>query len=122
MSNVIGYKLDFIQFTCESCGTVAVGKSRSRKYCDDCRYRRHVTTSKENKQREQVLNRESLTAFIKPTQPTEKPQYTLSEVAEAARKNGMTYGNYVYAWKSGRVKPPEKFPTKKKRGRKKRER
>lgn len=48
----------------------------------------------------------------------EKP--TLAEVNEAARKNNMSYGQYVCAWKAGKVEPPCKFPPKRrKRGLKK---
>lgn len=118
MSNVIGYKFNFIEFTCQRCGKVAVGKSKMRKYCDDCKYWLHLDSCKKNKQAEQERDRDSLTVIATPVKPIEKPTYTLAEVNAAARKHGMTYGNYVCAWENGTVEPPEKKPEKKKRGRK----
>ena len=117
MSNNVGYKLEFYELVCTECGSTYIGKSKARKFCDECRRKRHLASHRESwkrcYERDKVVN-----AIVIPA-PVEKPKFTLAEVNAAAKKNRMTYGNYVYQWAIGRVQPPEKFPAKKKRGRKK---
>lgn len=120
MSNFIGYKLDFVEFVCEGCGQISRGKTATRKYCDDCRQKRHLEAKSKSQKAIYEYNK-ALLAERNAAPVQAKPKFTLAEVNEAARKNGMTYGNYVYQLSIGKVEPPEKLQ-KKKRGRKKNDR
>lgn len=112
--------------TCEMCGKTIKRRNSTQKFCAECSNKAHKLRSsaygrekrkreKEAKQQQLVEQRKEETLY---EEPQEKRPYTLSEIAAAARKNNMTYGNYVFAWESGMVEPPERLQ-KKKRGRKK---
>lgn len=96
-------------FECELCGKKTVRNSGSQIYCTECgtSKRKNSPSPYEQASWEQTPKE----------RPVVKSDFTLSEVAEAARSHGMTYGRYVYEWKNGLIEPPGKFPPKKKRGR-----
>lgn len=109
------------EFRCEICGEIGIRRMAMQKYCRPCAEaearRKDIERQKKRKESYQQLyeqrKRPAPEVVILP------PEFTLAEVNQAARKNNMSYGQYVVAWKQGRVEAPEKFPKRgRKRGRK----
>jgi uncharacterized Zn finger protein (UPF0148 family) len=100
------------EFACSDCGKIIVRKSGNHVRCDECAARMRI------KRQNEENKKKVFTGVYKDVyKVVEKPKYTLAEMNQAARKNGMTYGKYAAALKEGRVEEPEHI-VKKKRGRK----
>jgi ribosomal protein L37E len=97
------------EFACEDCGKIIVRKAGNHYRCEECSDKKRIERQNQYKLRNGLFN-----VYTEPV----KPKYTIAEMNQAARKNGMTYGRYAAALKEGRVAPPEHIE-KKKRGRKK---
>ena len=90
-------------FICEMCKRATVRTSGHQIVCSACasvRYRQQQAQyALEHKKRQ----------LEEPKRKTgSSPLYTIAEMERAARKNGMSYGQYTVALKWGRVDPPEK--------------
>ena len=87
------------QKRCERCGTIFV-RQGFRKYCDDCRpiVKREQEAAKKRKQREGWRTSEL------PVGRKKKPRVSQIEaINDAARKAGMSYGQYQALKAMGRV-------------------
>jgi hypothetical protein len=109
------------EFVCELCGETKQRRTATTRFCYDCRrHRQSEITAIRNKEYAESQKAEEAKAasYIEPALVVEKPEFTLSEVNLMARRCNMSYGQYVTAWKQGRVPEPIKIEKpKKKRGR-----
>lgn len=113
MSGRIGEK-----YVCQHCGVEQIRTVINQQICNECRNDESYKRRYENNKKYYRLNYTSYNIMEEVSYV--KPEYSLVEVAAAAKKHNMSYGKYVSAWDDGTVEPPEKFPEKpKKRGRKK---
>lgn len=98
---------------CAICGCETKRKSSTQKVCPECKA---VWDKKVKAEREAAKRGLPISPKTEEAQTEEENRpYTLTEVAAAARKHNMSYGNYVAAWNEGTVEPPERIPPKKKK-------
>ena len=109
------------EFVCELCGETKYRQRETTRFCNQCRrHRSREITALQNKEyyEKQKAEEEEAAKYIEPAPVIEKPTYTLAEVSLMARRCNMSYGQYMAAWKQGRVPEPIKIEKpKKKRGR-----
>ena len=92
-------------FTCPDCGeTFMLKPNGNRKRCPDCAakaFRRQVYEYQKRKRQEKREGKEKQTEKAKPVKNRAKPQkpvsnmQAISELAAAARREGLTYGQYA---------------------------
>ena len=72
---------------CEICGEVVITKSSRGKYCRDCAKDQHRLWMR-NYKRTQLIKKAA-------NERKERKDYTIAEINEMARREGLTYGKYV---------------------------
>lgn len=93
------------KITCEMCGKTFEAKSKSARYCEDCKIERINQRNAVYRERKRIIAKEakrkgcdiknvSDRKYIK-AEIKDENMIDISRIAKEARKRGMTYGQFV---------------------------